>query len=203
MINTRRVKHVGKNIWNGAMMKLILLVACYFMLTSGFAKEADPPKHSSRYSLSLQSRADTLIIEHDIAHQPFLLDTISLEAIKSLIGEGWVVNKQPVRNRFIKNQTDTLITIRKNKSYICLYAVSKAEKNFYQSARIQDPFPIFQKDLHIGQSKKEIQALFPELKTVAGIPDFIKIGAGEAGDFLYLFFENDILRKVEFKPYLD
>jgi hypothetical protein len=185
------------------MAKYIL--SLFFWLTSlnGFANAAGQPRNSLQHPASLQTQADTLIIEHDIAHQPFLLDTISLEAIKSLFGEGWVIKKQPVRNRFIRNQTDTLITIRKNKSYICLYAVSKADKNFYQSARIQDPLPIFQKDLHIGQSKKEIQALFPELKTASGIPDFIKIGAGEAGDYLYLFFENDILRKVEFKPYLD
>jgi hypothetical protein len=150
-----------------------------------------------------QSQQDTLTIEHDIAHQPFLLDTISLEAIQLLFGEGWEIKKQPVVNRFIRNQTDTLITIKKNHSYICLYAVSKADKNFYQSARIQDPLPIFQQDLHIGQSKKEIQALFPELKSARGIPDLVKIGAGEAGDYLYLFFEKGILRKVEFKPYLD
>jgi hypothetical protein len=185
------------------MAKHILLIVCWLAFLNGFAKAADQPNTGCRQPFSLQLQADTLIIEHDIAHQPFLLDTISLEAIKSLLGDGWVVKKQPVRNRFIRNQTDTLITIRKNKSYICLYAVSKADKNFYQSARIQDPLPIFQKDLHIGQSKKEIQALFPELKTTAGIPDFIKFEAGEAGDFLYLFFENGILRKVEFKPYLD
>jgi hypothetical protein len=45
--------------------------------------------------------------------------------------------------------------------------------------------------------------LFPELKSARGIPDLVKIGAGEAGDYLYLFFEKGILRKVEFKPYLD
>jgi hypothetical protein len=185
------------------MAKHILLLVCWLAFLNGSAKAADQPSNTPRYPTSLQAQADTLIIEHDIAHQPFLLDTISLEAIKSLFGEGWVIKKQPVRNRFVRNQTDTLITIRKNKSYICVYAVSKADKNFYQSARIQDPLPIFQKDLHIGQSKKEIQALFPELKTAAGIPDYIKFEAGEAGDFLYLYFEKDILKKVEFKPYLD
>jgi hypothetical protein len=185
------------------MAKYILLLFFWLAFLNCFANEAGQPWNSRQYPTSLQAQVDTLIIEHDIAHQPFLLDTISLEAIKSLFGDGWVIKKQPVRNRFVKNQTDTLITIRKNKSYICLYAVSKADKNFYQSARIQDPLPIFQKDLHIGQSKKEIQALFPELKTVAGLPDYIKFEAGEAGDYLYLFFEKGILRKVEFKPYLD
>jgi hypothetical protein len=203
MINTRRAKHVGRSIRIWTMVRFILFGFCWFFSLNGFAAAVGRPKDSPQQAAVLQSQIDTLTIEHDIAHQPFLLDTISLEAIKSLFGQGWVIQKRPVRNRFVKNQTDTLITIKKDKSYICLYAVSKADKNFYQSARIQDPLPIFQNDLHIGQSKKEIQALFPELKAVAGIPDFIKFEAGEAGDYLYLFFEKGILKKVEFKPYLD
>lgn len=185
------------------MAKYFLLVICWLLLAPGAAQAAGGLRQPLQ-AVDLQAQLDTLTIEHDMAHQPFLLDTISPEAIQHLFGEGWVVKKQPVRNRFVKNQTDTLITIRKNKSYICLYAVSKEEKkNFYQSAEIRDPLPIFQQKLHIGQSKKEIQALFPELQQAASIPDLVKIGAGEAGDNLYLFFEHGILRRVAFRPYLD
>lgn len=185
------------------MAKHLLFLFCGLLWITGPAHAAAWLEDKGLVASSLQVHADTLIIEHDIAHQPFLLDTISPEAIKVLFGEGWVVKKQPIANRFIKNQTDTLITIKKSKSYICLYAVSKADKNFFQSAEIRDPLPIFQKDLHIGQSKQEIQALFPELKSARSLPDQVKIGAGEAGDFLYLSFEKGRLHKVAFKPYLD
>ena len=185
------------------MVKYILLIFGCFIFFTGSGKAAGRLENRLQLPAARQLQVDTLTIEHDMAHQPFLLDTISPEAIKMLFGEGWVVKKQPIANRFIKNQTDTLITIKKNKSYICLYAVSREDKDFYQSAEIHDPLPIFQKDMHIGQSKKEIQALFPELKGNRAIPDFVKIGAGEAGDYLYLIFEKGILRRVEFKPYLD
>jgi hypothetical protein len=185
------------------MAKYILLGICGFLFLSGYSQAAGRPAGTIQSPMALRAQPDTITIEHDIAHQPFLLDTISLEAIKLLFGDGWVIKKQAVPNRFVRNQTDTLITIRKNRSYICLYAVSKADKNFYQSAEIRDPLPIFQKDLHIGQSKKEIQALFPELKSAGALPDYVKIGAGEAGDYLYLYFEKGILQKVAFKPYLD
>jgi hypothetical protein len=185
------------------MAKYLLLGLCWIIFLNGSAQAGGWLETLPQAPSSLRTHADTLTIEHDMAHQPFLLDTISLDAVKLLLGDGWVIKKQPVRNRFVRNQTDTLITIKKNRSYICLYAVSKEEKNFYQSAEIRDPLPIFQKDLHIGQSKKEIQALFPELRTTRPLPDNVKIGAGEAGDYLYLFFENGILRKVAFKPYLD
>ncbi|MGV3641220.1 MAG: hypothetical protein ACO1NZ_11910 [Adhaeribacter sp.] len=185
------------------MAKCVLIGVCLLLLATS-AQAAVSYRAGLQAPAWQRAQVDTLTIEHDIAHQPFLLDTISPEAIQHLFGAGWVVKKQAVRNRFVKNQTDTLITIRKNKSYICLYAVSQEEKkNFYQSAEIRDPLPIFQQKLHIGQSKKEIQALFPELQAAASIPDLVKIGAGEAGDYLYLFFEKGILRRVAFKPYLD
>lgn len=182
------------------MARSIILLLCWFMLLASSGKAATHPITASPRPVSA---LDTLTIEHEMAHQPFLLDTISPEAIQALFGAGWVTNKQAVTNRFIKNQTDTLITIQKCKSFIRLYAVSTAEQNFYQAAVILDPLPIFQQAIHVGQTKKEIRDLFPALKNKSAIPDLIRIGAGEAGDSLYLKFEKGILVKVEFKPYLD
>src|SRR5688572_13564894 len=134
MTNAPDPRHVGNSIGRYSMAKYILLIYGLVFL-SGCGHAASRQENRSAIS-ARPLQLDTLTIEHDMAHQPFLLDTISPEAIKMLFGEGWIVKKQPIVNRFVKNQTDTLITIKKNKSYICLYAVSQEAKNFYQSAEI-------------------------------------------------------------------
>ena len=146
---------------------------------------------------------DTLTLELDFAMRPFITDTISVEAIKQLLGDGFQVFKKCIPNKFIANQTDTLITIRKNDSFIRLYAVSKSDKIFYEQAEIKDPLPVFKRSMRIGQSKSDIRKCLPELANAKVIPDNILIMDANGMDFLFLSFEKDKLRKVVFQPYLD
>jgi len=149
------------------------------------------------------STRDTLTLEHDLAIQPFITDTISIEAIKHLLGAGFQVYKTSTPNRFIADQIDTLITIRKNSSYIRLYAVSKSDKLFYEQAEITDPLPVFKHSMCIGQTKSDIRKCLPELAGTKVIPDNILIIDANGMDYLFLSFKKDKLQKVVFQPYLD
>ncbi|MDB5263769.1 MAG: hypothetical protein JWQ14_3052 [Adhaeribacter sp.] len=146
---------------------------------------------------------DTLRVEDDFANAPFLLDSISLTEVQKLMGRDVRISKKPTRNHFVANQTDTLITLRKQNSHIILYAVSAEPKCFFKEAAIKDPFPIFQYQLQIGQHKTEVKKLFSSLKNKPYLPDNIEIVAGEGVDYIYLNFKNDVLQQIEYKPYLD
>ncbi|PIQ19783.1 MAG: hypothetical protein COW65_18780 [Cytophagales bacterium CG18_big_fil_WC_8_21_14_2_50_42_9] len=148
-------------------------------------------------------KPDTLTLEHDLAMRPFITDTISVEAIKQLLGEGFQVFKTSIPNRFVAGQVDTLITIRKGHSYIRLYAVSKSEKLFYEQAEINDPLPVFKRSMCIGQTKSDIRKCLPELTGTKTIPDNILIMDANGMDYLFLSFAKDKLQKVVFQPYLD
>jgi hypothetical protein len=146
---------------------------------------------------------DTLRVEDDFANAPFLLDSISFAEVERLMGRGVQVTKKPTRNHFVPNQTDTLITLQKNKSYITLYAVSAEPKYFFKDAAIKDPLPIFQNHLKIGQNKAEVKKLFRSLTDEQYLPDNLEIVAGEGVDYIYLLFKNDVLQQIDYKPYLD
>lgn len=186
------------------MRQYTFIIFCALLLLNCSSKKAEKqiipaaPKQNT-YVPNL----DTLTIEHEMAHQPFLTDTISVEAIKTLFGKQSQINKKPIKNRHIQDQMDTLITVKKGRSYVRLYVVSNADKCFYEAAEIQDALPILQKSIRIGQSKKDIQQEFPALAKATVIPDYIEIAAGEGTDYLYLIFQNDKLQKVEYHPYLD
>lgn len=187
-----------------------LFVCILLVLFNCSSKKADKkplvvkskPKTTASHILYIPN-PDTLAIENEMANQPFLTDTISLEAIKFLFKDQYKISKKPVPNKFVKNQTDTLITIRKGNSYIRLYAVSQEDKYFYEAAEILDAFPVFQKSIRVGQSKQDIARVFPALAKTKTIPDYIEISAGEGADFLYLVFQNNKLKKVNYHPYLD
>jgi len=146
---------------------------------------------------------DTLRVEDDFARSPFLLDSISFAGVHKLMGPNVQVKKIPTRNHFVANQTDTLITLHKNGSFITLYPVSAEPKCFFKEAAINDPLPIFQNHLKIGQRKAEVKKLFPALNRASYLPDNIEIAAAEGADYVYLIFKNDVLQRIDFKPYLD
>lgn len=146
---------------------------------------------------------DTLRVEDDFANAPFRLDSVSFIEVQKLMGKNVQIIKKPTRNHFVPNQTDTLITLKKNQSHITLYAVSAEPKCFFKEAAIQDPLPIFQYPVKIGQRKAEVKKLFQSLKNEPYLPDNIEIVAGEGVDYIYLIFKNDVLHRIDYKPYLD
>jgi hypothetical protein len=163
----------------------------------------EKPLHTAAPVPVYKPDPDTLRIEDEFARSPFLLDSVSFTGVQKLMGPNVKVKKTLTRNHFVADQTDTLITLRKNGSYITLYAVSAEPKYFYKEAAINDPLPIFQNKVKIGQHKAEVKKLIPALKRTAYLPDNIEIAAAEGSDFVYLIFENDVLQRVDFKPYLD
>jgi len=146
---------------------------------------------------------DTLRVEDDFALAPFLLDSISFVGVQRLMGKNIHIQKDPTRNHFVANQIDTLITVKQSNSSITLYAVSSEAKCFFKEATIKDPLPIFQNAIKIGQRKSQVKELVPALRKEHYLPDNIEIAAGEGGDYLYLIFKNDVLLRVEYRPYLD
>jgi hypothetical protein len=146
---------------------------------------------------------DTLRVEDDFANSPFLLDSISFTEVQRLMGKDVQITRKPTQNHFVPNQTDTLITLKKNKSHITLYAISDEPKCFFKEAAIKDPLPIFQHQLKIGQHKAEVKKLFRSLKNEQYLPDKIEIVAGEGVDYVYLSFKDDVLQQIDYKPYLD
>jgi hypothetical protein len=149
------------------------------------------------------SYTDTLFIQDNFASQPFQLDSISLPAILKLFSTEQVT-KKPIANRFVKDQTDTLLTIRKARSYVQLYAVSTEERKFfYKAAIIQDSLPVFSQPLQIGQTKMQVQKSIKPLAQENTLPDIIQISNNEGTDYVYLVFRNNKLTTIKFQPYLD
>jgi len=178
------------------------LVVC-FIVFSLQASCSVVKKTALRIQVPTTPKRDTLTLEHDFAMRPFIIDTISVEAIKQLLGDGFQIFKTSIPNRFISDQIDTLITIRKKDSYIRLYAVSKSDKLFYEQAEINDPLPVFKRAMLIGQTKSDIRKCLPELSDTKMIPDNIIIVDANGMDYLFLSFKKGKLQKVVFQPYLD
>lgn len=149
------------------------------------------------------SYADTLFVQDAFASQPFQLDSVSVPAVLALFGTHQLV-KKPITNKFDKEQTDTLVTIRKAHSYIQLYAVSSEDKKyFYKVAIIQDSLPVFSQKLQIGQSKDRVKQIIKPLAQESQLPDIIQISNEEGTDYVYLVFRNNKLAAVKVQPYLD
>jgi len=177
-----------------------------YLLISALSVTCQTAAASSLYDTFYRhanSYPDTLTLKHDFAIRPFITDTISVAAIKHLLGADFQIHKKCVPNKFISGQVDTLITIQKNQSFIRLYAVSKSDKVFYEQAEIKDPIPVFKNSIRIGQTKNEIRKCLPELGSTKNIPDMILIVDENDMDYLFLSFEEDKLQKVVFQPYLD
>ena len=149
------------------------------------------------------SYLDTLFILDEFAAQPFLLDSLSPDNVQRLFKTAQVI-KKPVANKFTAQQTDTIITIRKARSYVELYQVSTQEnKCFYQSALIRDSIRVFSQPLQIGFTKEQVKKAFQPLAQEKSLPDIIQISNETGTDYLYLVFQNNRLSLVKFRPYLD
>jgi len=149
------------------------------------------------------SYADTLFIRDEFATHPFSLDSISVPTVQHLLGAA-LINKKPVANKFSEQQVDTLVTLRKGRSYVQLYVVGTEEnKCFYQSALIRDSLQVFSQPLQIGFTKEQVKQAFSPLAQEQDLPDIIQISNGTGTDLIYLVFSSNKLKTVQFQPYLE
>ncbi len=197
-------------------MNKLNILGSYFLVITGLIaceqanqkaaveKKVNPaPKSITVVPVKPTLYTDTLFIQDDFASQPFRLDSVSVLTVQHLLRTNQLI-KKPVTNKFSEQQIDTLITIRKGKSYIQLYGVSAEENKFYfQSASIQDSLPVFSQALQIGHTKEQVKQAIKSLAEQQSLPDIIQISNSAGTDFLYLVFQNNKLAKVKFLPYLD
>lgn len=140
----------------------------------------------------------TLIID-EFAYKPFQFQKHSTSILGQLSPK--TVDKQPVTNEHLPEQTDTLYTLYFENSQLKIYKA--LDKEIVVSATIKDESILLQNNIKIGTSKDDFFKTFKELKICNTESNKFRIEISDNEQWVDFEFENNKLKLISFQGYVD
>ena len=146
------------------------------------------------------TQAELTIVDESLIDNPFKFGKVTVDNLKNEF-KNMEIQREPIKNLHVKNQVDSILTIKVNKSEFILYKLPKEQ--YLESAVIRDKNILLNKDIHIGMSKEQFKAKFDSLKGRKYIPSKISVGRKETQEYLIFTFSGDHLKEIEYTGYVD
>jgi hypothetical protein len=144
---------------------------------------------------------DSSIVDSDFVKKPFDLDTLTINNLRKHYSKFIRINREPVQNVHVKNQTDTLLTVRIKNSEFIFYKIPGRE--LLESATIKDPLIKLSRRIAVGMTIDELKSRFSQLKQFPQIPPTLTVSGEEGEGYVVFTFDKKKLIKIEFFAYLD
>ncbi len=146
------------------------------------------------------SQTELTVIDENFIDNPFQFGKVTVDNLQSKFNNLKIL-KEPIKNMHIKNQVDSILTIKINNSEFILYKLPKEQ--FLESAVIKDKNILLSKDIHIGMTKNQFKEKFDALKGREYIPSKVSIGRKETQEYLIFTFSGNRLKEIEYNGYVD
>jgi hypothetical protein len=149
--------------------------------------------------------ADTLqneisIADEDLINNPFQFGKVSLNILEKEF-DNVKVQAKPIKNSYIKNQTDSIFVVKINNSEFVIYKLPDIQ--YLESALIRDKNILLNRNIHTGMREDEFKQKFDELRDRKYIPKKIIVRRKESQEYLLFSFKNKLLKEIEFVGYVD
>jgi hypothetical protein len=181
---------------------IIILIFFSSVLIMAVQKNNTEKPMLSNNSLNADSTAvDSSIVDSEFVKKPFDLDTLTINNLRKLYSKFFSIKKEPIQNVHVKNQTDTLVTVRIKNSDFIFYRIPGQE--FLESATIKDPLIKLSRNITIGMTAEQFKSRFEQLKQSQQLPPTLTVSGEEGDGYVVFTFDKKRLIKVEFFGYLD
>lgn len=154
--------------------------------------------HARAQENSASFEADTLvIIKSELLSNPFNLE----DQLGSLLEKsGSQVDRTPISNLHLRDQIDTLFSVRIHKDFFQIYQ-NPINKILFDAEVKSKNFPVHEL-IEIGMKKSKLKKKL-NLSYKGAIPDFVKIRDFEYMSWILLSFEKKRLSKIKYTANLD
>jgi hypothetical protein len=146
------------------------------------------------------TQTELTIVDESFIDNPFKFGKVTVNNLQNTF-RNLKIQRQPIKNIHVKNQVDSILTIKISNSEFILYKLPKEQ--FLESAVIKDKNIVLNKDIHVGMTKQEFKKKFDALKERKYIPPKISIGRKETQEYLIFTFGGNLLKEIEYSGYVD
>lgn len=180
---------------------ILLLFSIAFISCEQNAQEKTKNNSEIKEDKKDSTERDLSILDEEFINHPFEFGDVKIRNLKRSFNKYIKIEKQLTGNIHVKNQTDTLFTIKIKSSTFIIYKIPNQQ--FLESAEINDEIIKLNRNIFVGISKENFKEKFNELKNKKNIPDSVTVQGEDAEGYLIFTFKNNILNKIEFVGYVD
>ncbi len=146
------------------------------------------------------TQTELTVIDENFIDNPFQFGKVTIENLQKTFKD-LKIQGEPIKNLHVKNQVDSILTIKIRDSEFVLYKLPKEQ--YLESAVIKDKNIVLNKDIHVGMTKQEFKEKFDALKGRKYIPSKVSIGRKETQEYLVFNFSGGHLKEIEYNGYVD
>ena len=146
------------------------------------------------------TQTELTLIDENFIDNPFQFGKVTVNNLQNTF-KNLKIQREPIKNLHVKNQVDSILTIKFDNSEFILYKLPKEQ--YLESAVIKDKQIMLNKNIHVGMTKKEFKEKFDALKGRKYIPAKVSIGRKETQEYLIFNFSGNYLKEIEYSGYVD
>ena len=146
------------------------------------------------------TQTELTVIDENLIDNPFPFGKVTVDRLKDEYKD-LKIQKEPIKNLHVKNQVDSILTIKVDNSEFILYKLPKEQ--YLESAVIRDKTIVLNKDIHVGMTKEQFKEKFDSLRGRKFIPSKISVGRKETQEYLIFTFSGNQLKEIEYNGYVD
>jgi hypothetical protein len=146
------------------------------------------------------TQSEITITDESFIDDPFQFGKVTEDNLRNTFKD-LKIEKEPIKNVHVKNQIDSILSIKVYNSEFVLYKLP--HEQFLETAVVRDENIRLNKDIHIGMTKDQFKEKFDELKDHKNIPSRILIGRKETQEYLIFSFSKNRLKEIEYNGYVD
>lgn len=182
-------------------LKSLLLIIALFSISCEPSQKEESEMNNKEEVLTPDIDRKPYTFNHSIAGNPFLDNKLTIESLYEKYGKGIELDKTPIENRHNPGQMDTIIILEIKNSVFEFYKTDS--KALLKSAVVEDEEFRLKNNIKVGMKKDEFMEKFHEIIDSSNIPSVVEITSGEGESTLKFTFAGDILREIDYSPYLD
>lgn len=182
---------------------MLLLVIPSLLCACG---QSDPSGKGEEQNIALQQNevfieqgGDTLLQSDSLLNR--LAPAWSVSEVLTKLPNASISKRQPVQNRHVPGQVDTLLTIGNSGSEVRFYRLP--EEDLLQYANIQDSGLPVGEGLAVGQSVARLTQLLPPLAGKDTLPEQIVLEGKLAPRSLRIRLGKGSVQQIEYQGYVD
>lgn len=180
-------------------MKTFVIILIIALLFNGCKKE-EKEILTKENKEGDTTQTELTISDENLIDNPFQFGKVTEDNLRSEFKD-LKIQREPIRNVHVKDQIDSILSIKINNSEFVLYKLP--DEQFLESAVVRDANIKLNKDIHVGMTKDQFKEKFDELKTMKHIPSRILVGRKDTQEYLIFSFSNKKLKEIEYNGYVD
>lgn len=167
----------------------------------GLTNGAEEAGGAASQDIYVRSGADTLLVSDSLMER--FVPQWSVRDVMDRLPEAEISEREPVENRHVPGQVDTLLTISNGSSSFRFYQLP--DEVLLQSASLRDEDLVLGGELHANMAADELREALPALQGRDTLPELIRIEGEIVPQSLLIRLHNRNLQveEIRYQGYVD